>query len=63
MSQPYDPLDCSWNDDHANWAVTLHSSEEWDVYGKTLEEALVWLLDPSSALARSKCEVAFQPTP
>ena len=30
--------------DHAGWVVTLHSSEEQDFYGKTLEEALPWCL-------------------
>jgi len=33
---------CSWPVDHAGctWVVTLHSSEEQDFSGKTLEEAL-----------------------
>jgi hypothetical protein len=31
---------CSWDVDHAGWVVTLHSPEEQDFYGKTLEEAL-----------------------
>jgi hypothetical protein len=30
----------SWTVDHASWVVTLHSPEEQDFYGKTLEEAL-----------------------
>ena len=35
---------CSWDVDHAGWAVTLHSPDEQDFYGKTLEEALAWCL-------------------
>jgi len=35
---------CSWDVDHASWVVTLHSPEEHDFYGKTLEEALAWCL-------------------
>ena len=35
---------CSWPVDHAGWVVTLHSPEEHDFYGKTLEEALAWCL-------------------
>jgi hypothetical protein len=35
---------CSWTVDHAGWVVTLHSPEEHDFYGKTLEEALAWCL-------------------
>jgi len=35
---------CSWTVDHASWVVTLHSPEEHDFYGKTLEEALAWCL-------------------
>ena len=35
---------CSWDVDHAGWVVTLHSPEEQDVSGKTLEEALAWSL-------------------
>jgi hypothetical protein len=31
---------CSWDVDHAGWVVTLHSPEEQEFYGKTLEEAL-----------------------
>ena len=31
---------CSWDIDHASWVVTLHSPEEHDFYGTTLEEAL-----------------------
>ena len=34
----------SWEIDHANWVVTLHSLEEQTYYGKTLEEALTWCL-------------------
>jgi predicted RNase H-like HicB family nuclease len=31
--------------DHASWVVTLHSPEEHDFYGKTLEDALArWLV-------------------
>ena len=34
-----------WRDvDHAGWVVTLHSLDEQDFYGKTLEEALAWCL-------------------
>jgi hypothetical protein len=33
---------CSWTVDHASWVDTLHSPEEQDLYGKTLEEALAW---------------------
>src|SRR5687768_16663071 len=35
---------CSWGVDHASWIVTLHSPDEHDFYGKTLEEALAWCL-------------------
>jgi hypothetical protein len=35
---------CCWTVDHASWVVTLHSPEEQDFYGKTLEEALAWCL-------------------
>ena len=35
---------CSWDVDHAGWVVTLHSLEEQDFYGKTLEEGLAWCL-------------------
>ena len=35
---------CSWDVDHAGWVVTLHSPEEQDFYGRTLEEALAWSL-------------------
>jgi hypothetical protein len=35
---------CSWTVDHAGWVVTLHSPEEQDFSGKTLEEALAWCL-------------------
>ena len=35
---------CSWDVDHANWVVTLHSPEEQTFYGKTLEESLAWCL-------------------
>jgi hypothetical protein len=35
---------CSWDVDHAGSVVTLHSPEEHDFYGKTLEEALAWRL-------------------
>ena len=35
---------CSWTVDHAGWVVTLHSPEEPDFSGKTLEEALAWCL-------------------
>jgi hypothetical protein len=35
---------CSWTVDHAGWVVRLHSPEEHDFYGKTLEEALAWCL-------------------
>ena len=35
---------CWWTVDHAGWVVTLHSPEEQDFYGKTLEEALAWCL-------------------
>jgi hypothetical protein len=35
---------CSWDVDHAGWVVTLHSPDEQDFYGKTLEEALAWCL-------------------
>ena len=41
---------CSWDVDDAGWVVTLHSPEEQDFSGKTLEEArawcLVWLMAP-----------------
>jgi hypothetical protein len=35
---------CWWDVDHVGWVVTLHSPEEHDFYGKTLEEALAWCL-------------------
>ena len=35
---------CSRTVDHPSWVVTLHSPEEQDFYGKTLEEALAWCL-------------------
>ena len=35
---------CSWDVDHASWVVTLHSPDEHDFYGKTLEEGLAWRL-------------------
>jgi hypothetical protein len=35
---------CSWDVDHAGWVVTLHSPDEQDFYGKSLEEALAWRL-------------------
>src|SRR5687768_12979480 len=31
---------CWWDVDHAGWVVTLHSPDEQDFYGPTLEEAL-----------------------
>ncbi len=37
---------CSWDVDHAGWVVTLHSPDEQDFYGRTLEEALAWLMAP-----------------
>jgi hypothetical protein len=33
-----------WTSDQGGWVVPLHSPEEQDVYGKTLEEALAWSL-------------------
>jgi hypothetical protein len=33
-----------WTVDHAGWVVTLHSLEEQDFSGRTLEEALAWWL-------------------
>ena len=35
---------CSWDVDHASWVVTLHSPDEQDFFGRTLEEALAWCL-------------------
>ena len=35
---------CSWDVDHAGWVVTLHSPEEQDFSGKTLEEGVAWCL-------------------
>ncbi len=35
---------CSWTVDHAGWVVTLHSPNEQDFSGKTLEEVLAWCL-------------------
>ena len=35
---------CSWTVDHAGWVVTLHSPDEQNFSGKTLEEALAWHL-------------------
>jgi hypothetical protein len=41
---------CSWTVGHAGWVVMLHSPEELDFSGTTLEEALakclVWLMFP-----------------
>ena len=31
---------CSWDVDHASWVETLHSPEEHDFFGATLEEDL-----------------------
>jgi len=33
---------CSWDVGHAGWLVTLHSPDDQDFYGMTLEEALTW---------------------
>jgi hypothetical protein len=33
---------CSWDVDHAGWVVTLHSPDEHEFNGRTLEEALAW---------------------
>jgi hypothetical protein len=33
---------CSWDVDHASWVVTLHSPDEQEFNGKTLEEVLAW---------------------
>jgi hypothetical protein len=35
---------CSRIVDHTSWMVTLHSPEEQNFSGKTLEEALAWRL-------------------
>jgi hypothetical protein len=35
---------CSWDVDDASWVVTLHSPEDQQFYGRTLEEALAWCL-------------------
>ena len=35
---------CSWDVDHADWVVTLHSPEHQDFSGKIREEALAWCL-------------------
>ena len=35
---------CSWTVDHASWIATLHSPDQQDFYGKTLEDALAWCL-------------------
>jgi hypothetical protein len=35
---------CSWDVDYAGWVVTLHSPDERDFSGTTLEEALAWCL-------------------
>ena len=35
---------CSWDVDHAGSVVTLHSPNEQDFYGRTLEEGLAWCL-------------------
>jgi hypothetical protein len=35
---------CSWDVDHTGWVVTLHSPDEQDFYGRTLEEGLAWCL-------------------
>ena len=36
---------CSWTVDHAGWVVTLHSPEEQDFSGTTLEEGLACCLE------------------
>ena len=35
---------CSWDVDHAGWVVTLHTPDEQDFSGRTLEEGLAWCL-------------------
>jgi hypothetical protein len=35
---------CSWDVDYAGWVVTLHSPQEHEFSGKTLDEALAWCL-------------------
>jgi hypothetical protein len=35
---------CAWTVDHASWVVAMHSPQEQDFSGKTLEEALAWCL-------------------
>ena len=35
---------CSWDVDHAGWVVMLHSPEDQDFSGRTLEEGLAWCL-------------------
>ena len=35
---------CSWDIDYAGWVVTLHSPDEQEFHGRTLEEALAWCL-------------------
>ncbi len=35
---------CSWDVDDTGWVVMVHSPEEHDFSGKTLEEALAWCL-------------------
>ena len=35
---------CIWDVNPAGWVVTLHSPEEQQFYGRTLEEALAWCL-------------------
>ena len=41
MNEMYTRQDAS---EHARWVETLHSPEEHDFSGKTLEEALAWWL-------------------
>ena len=47
---------CSWDVDHAGFVLALHSPEEQDFSGTTLEEALawylVWLMAPELRLGR-----------
>jgi len=35
---------CFWDVNHASWVVSLHSPDEQDFSGKSLEEALAWCL-------------------
>ena len=58
----HDRGSCSWDVDQAGWVVRLHSPDEQDSYGTTLEDALAWCLVwlMASELERRSQEVTRQ---